>query len=128
MDPTATIACLYFGGLGLEVRVRVWLYKPHPPLWQSKVGMKMFAIKFDTQRFDGVINFSRWQIRMNAILTQHGLKKGLLGKEKKPTEMKDETWVELDEKALMAIQLCLADEVLDEFSSEKMTSALRTKL
>ena len=33
--------------------------------------------------------------------------------------MKEETWQELDEKALIAIQFCLADEVLDEFSTEK---------
>jgi len=65
---------------------------------------------------------------MNAILTQHGLKKALLGKEKKPSEMKEETWAELDEKALTTIQLCLADEVLDEFSSEKTAAALWTKL
>ena len=45
--------------------------------------MKMSAIKFDIQKFDGVINFSMWQIRMNAILIQSGLKKALLNKEKK---------------------------------------------
>jgi len=36
-----------------------------------------------------VINFSRWQIRMNAILTQSGLKKALLEREKKPQDMKE---------------------------------------
>ena len=55
---------------------------------------------------------------MNAIFTQSGLKKALLGMEKKSQDMKEETWQELDEKALMAIQLCLADEVLDGFSTE----------
>ena len=82
----------------------------------------MSAIKFDIQQFDGVINFSRWQIRINAILTQSGLKKVLLRREKKPQDMKEETWQELNEKALTAIQLCLADEVLDEFSTEKTSS------
>jgi len=76
----------------------------------------MSAIKFDIQKFDGVINFSKWQIMMNAILTQSGLKKVLLVKEKKPQDMKEETWQELDEKVLIAIQFCLEDEVLDEFS------------
>ena len=38
--------------------------------------------------------------------------------------MKEETWQELDEKALTAIQLCLADEMLDEFSTEKTVSLL----
>ena len=38
--------------------------------------------------------------------------------------MKEETWQELDEKALTAIQFFLADEVLDEFSIEKTVSSL----
>ena len=42
--------------------------------------------------------------------------------------MKEEIWQELDEKAMMAIQLCLADEVLDEFSTEKITSSLWERL
>ena len=90
--------------------------------------MKMSAIKFDIQKFDGVINFSMWQIRMNAILIQNGLKKALLGREKKPQDMKEETWQELNEKALTAIQLCLADEVLDKFSTEKTASSLWKRL
>jgi len=40
---------------------------------------------------------------MNAILTQSRLKKVLLGRERKPQNMKEETWHELDEKALTAI-------------------------
>jgi len=43
----------------------------------------MSAIKFDIQKFDGVINFSSWQIRRNTIFIQSGLKKALLGREKK---------------------------------------------
>jgi len=42
--------------------------------------------------------------------------------------MKKETWQELDEKALTAIQFCLADEVLDEFSTEKTTFSLWERL
>ena len=60
--------------------------------------LKMSAIKFDIQKFNDIINFSRWQIRMNAILTRSGLKKALLQREKKPQDMKRETWQELDEK------------------------------
>jgi len=51
----------------------------------------MSAIKIDIQKFDGVINFSRWQIRMNGILTQSGLKKALLEREEKPQNIKEET-------------------------------------
>jgi len=61
---------------------------------------------------------------MNAILTQSVLKKALLGREKKPQDMKEEIWQELDEKVLTAIQLCLANEILDEFFMEKTTSSL----
>ena len=53
--------------------------------------MKMSAIKFDILKFDGVINFNRWQIRMNTYVTQSELKKSLLGREKKPQNMKEET-------------------------------------
>ena len=38
--------------------------------------------------------------------------------------MKEETWQELNEKALTAIQFCLTDEVLDEFSMEKIAFSL----
>ena len=62
---------------------------------------------------------------MNVILTQSGMKKALLVREKKSQDMKEETWQELDEKVLTSIQLCLADEVLDEFSMEKIASSLR---
>ena len=65
---------------------------------------------------------------MNAILTQSGLKKALLGRDKKPQDMKEETWQELDEKSLTAIQLCLVDEVFDDFSTEKTTSSLCKRL
>jgi len=50
----------------------------------------MSPIKFDIQKSDGVINFNRWQIRINAILTQSWLKKTLLRKEKKAENMKEE--------------------------------------
>ena len=65
---------------------------------------------------------------MNVILTQSRLKKVLLEREKKPHDRKEKTWQELDEKALIAIQLYLADEVLDEFSSEKTTFSLWKRL
>ena len=51
----------------------------------------MSIIKFDIQKFVGVINFSGWQIMVNVILTQNGLKKALLDSEKKPQDMKEET-------------------------------------
>jgi len=42
--------------------------------------------------------------------------------------MKEETWQELDEKALITIQFWLTDKVLDEFSTNKTTSSLWERL
>jgi len=42
--------------------------------------------------------------------------------------MKEETWQQWNEKILTAIQLCLTDEVLDEFSTEKTMSLLWERL
>ena len=61
---------------------------------------------------------------MNIILTEIGLKKALLGREKNPQDMKEETWSELNKNALTAIQFYLSNEVLYEFSMEKTTSSL----
>jgi len=74
--------------------------------------------QFNIQQFNDVINFNMWQIRMNAILTQIRLKKALPGKNKKSENMKEETGQKMDEKGLAVIQIFLADEVFDEFSSK----------
>ena len=51
---------------------------------------------------------------MKAILIQNGLHKALEGEDKKPIEVSDAKWEEMDAKALSAIQLCLSNEVLRE--------------
>ena len=43
----------------------------------------MSVIKFDIQKFNGVINLNRWQIRMNAILTQERIEKSTTRKGEK---------------------------------------------
>ena len=65
------------------------------------------STKFDIEKFDGKISFAIWRVQMQAILTQHGLKKALDGNSKKPSTMTDEQWDDMDEKALSVIQLCL---------------------
>lgn len=79
-------------------------------------------MKFEIPKFDGKISFNIWKVQMMAILTQYGLKKALGDKAKKSASMTDEQWEELDEKALSAIQLCLAAHVLLEVL-EKATMA-----
>ncbi|MBA0788577.1 hypothetical protein Gotri_027782 [Gossypium trilobum] len=59
----------------------------------------MTTIRFDIEKFDGVRNFSLWQVWMIAILVQIDLKK-----------------------------LCLANRVLQEVLMEKTSSALRNRL
>ncbi|KAG8472618.1 hypothetical protein CXB51_034307 [Gossypium anomalum] len=61
-----------------------------------------------------------------AILVQSGLKKVVTGK--KPENLNKIEWEELDEKALSAIQLCLANMVLQEVLKEKTSSALWKRL
>ncbi|KAK5793401.1 hypothetical protein PVK06_034545 [Gossypium arboreum] len=59
---------------------------------------------------------------MMVILVQTGLKKVVT---RKKSENLDQTeWKELDEKALTAIQLCLANKVLHEVLMKKSSSAL----
>ncbi|KAG8498873.1 hypothetical protein CXB51_005276 [Gossypium anomalum] len=72
----------------------------------------MVATRFEIEKFNGETNFNLWQVRMMAILVQSGLKKVVIGK--KPENLNKTEWEELDEKALSAIQLCLANTVLQE--------------
>ena len=51
-------------------------------LVSEQVNVKMSAIKFDIQNFDGVINFSRWQIRMNASWSRASWRKYYSGRRK----------------------------------------------
>ncbi|KAG8477620.1 hypothetical protein CXB51_030679 [Gossypium anomalum] len=72
----------------------------------------MATTRFEIEKFDGETNFNLWQVRMMAILVQSGLKKVVTGK--KPENLNKIKWEELDEKTLSAIQLCLANTVLQE--------------
>ncbi|KAK5823996.1 hypothetical protein PVK06_018759 [Gossypium arboreum] len=86
----------------------------------------MAATRFEIEKFDGETNFNLWQVRMMTILAQSGLKKVVTGK--KPENLNKTEWEELDEKALSAIQLCLANTVLQEVLMEKTSSALWKRL
>ncbi|MFQ6652047.1 hypothetical protein Gotur_024099 [Gossypium turneri] len=70
----------------------------------------MATTRFDIEKFDGVTNFNLWQVRMMKILVQISLKKVITGK--KPENLDQSEWEELDEKALSAVQLCLVNKVL----------------
>ncbi|KAG8480291.1 hypothetical protein CXB51_024793 [Gossypium anomalum] len=86
----------------------------------------MATTRFEIEKFDGETNFNLWQVRMMAILVQSGLKKVVTGK--KPNNLNKTEWEELDEKALSAIQLCLANTILQEVLMEKTSSSLWKRL
>ena len=51
-----------------------------------------------------------------------------MGKSKKPKDMSNDEWKELDARALSAIRLCLADEVLFNIVGETTFAGLWSKL
>ena len=82
----------------------------------------------EIEKFDRSMSFALWQVKMRAVLTQQGLQKAILGKEKMDKNLTKEQKEELDEKALALIQLCLSNEVLREVICEKTTSGVWLKL
>lgn len=54
--------------------------------------------------------------------------KELLGMTKKPMDMDEEDWKEMDARALSVIHLCFADDVMFNIVGEKTTTCLLTKL
>ncbi|KAK5772274.1 hypothetical protein PVK06_048555 [Gossypium arboreum] len=86
----------------------------------------MAATRFEIEKFNSETNFNLWQVRMMAILVQSGLKKVVT--RKKLENLNKTEWEELDDKALSAIQLCLANTVLQEVLMEKTSSALWKRL
>ena len=71
-------------------------------------------MKFDTEKFDGQVNFGLWQLKMKAILVQSGCHKALEVASKKPSGLTDNKYEEIDLKALSVIHLCVSNEVLRE--------------
>lgn len=94
-----------------------FLHSTHP---------EMAATRFDIEKFDGIKNFSLWQVRMTVILVQNGLEKVVI--EKKFANANQSKWEDLDEKVLFAIQLWLTNNVLENVLMEKTTSTLWLKL
>ena len=49
-------------------------------------------MKLDIEKFDRNQNFSLWQVKMKAILVQHGVQKALHGVDKMPKGMSMAIW------------------------------------
>ncbi|KAL5740548.1 hypothetical protein ACOSQ2_029728 [Xanthoceras sorbifolium] len=88
----------------------------------------MTTTKFDIEKFDRNMSFTMWQVKMCAILIHNGLHQALLGKDKLPSTIDEAKKQEMDDKALVSIQLCLSNEVLREVMQEKTAKDLWDKL
>lgn len=83
---------------------------------------------FEIEKFNGKNNFENWKVKMHDLLVQQGVVKALLGKNKNPPSMMEDEWNEMDDRALSAIRLCLANDVLFNIVSEKTAAGLWSKL
>jgi hypothetical protein len=83
------------------------------------------STKFHIPKFDGKINFAIWQIQMKFVLIQLVVQKAL---QTWPTDMTDDKWQDIDERALSAIQLSLSFNILREIMHEKSAVTLWKKL
>ena len=90
--------------------------------------VKILSTKYDVEKFCRKGKFSLWQKWMKDLLIQQGVHKAMLRKEKKPEKMKDEEWVEMDEKAASAIRLNLGDEVIHNILEAKIAKEVWKKL
>jgi len=88
----------------------------------------MSNTKYEVEKFTGKNNFSLWQRRMKDIMIQQGVSKALDGKTKKPAEMTDSVWDDLDAKAASSIRLNLGDEVIHNVLDSETAEAIWKKL
>ncbi|KAF6151613.1 hypothetical protein GIB67_010289, partial [Kingdonia uniflora] len=99
----------------------------------------MFLYLLNVEKFDGKINFGLWQIQVQDILIQGGLRKTLKMKSipktlaegivaQKADEDEEEDWEDLDSRATSGIRLCIAKNVLANVAGEKTTKGLWEKL
>ncbi|KAF7823623.1 Pol-like polyprotein/retrotransposon [Senna tora] len=101
-------------------------------IFQYTIVMSKFssAMKFDVEKFDGMINFGLWQVQVKDVLIQLGLHKALEGKissedsEKSESNMSHGDWEELDLKAESTIRMCLAKNVLANVQGISTTKEL----
>ncbi|GKC97146.1 hypothetical protein Tco_1167421 [Tanacetum coccineum] len=81
--------------------------------------------RFDIEKFDGKNDFGLWQIKMRALMVQHGCDAAL---ETLPANMKAREKAALMKKAYSTLILCLGDRVLREVTKETTAAGIWTKL
>ncbi|GKC34361.1 hypothetical protein Tco_1046745 [Tanacetum coccineum] len=80
---------------------------------------------FDIEKFDGKNDFGLWQIKMCALMIQHGCDAAL---ETLPSDIKAGKKAGLKMKAYSTLILCLGDHVLREVTKETTVAGIWTKL
>src|SRR3954468_2183433 len=86
------------------------------------------AIKFEVEKFDGKVNFLLWKMRVTSLLVKEGTHKSLQRISKKPSDMGEDDWKDIDYRARATIILCLSDEVLYNVMNEDTAAGLWSKL
>ncbi|XP_071932870.1 uncharacterized protein [Coffea arabica] len=88
----------------------------------------MTITKTVVEKFDRNVNFGMWQLKIEVILVQDGVDLAIQGIEKKPEDVKDADFADMDKKARSSIILNLSDEVLREVATETSAKAMWDKL
>lgn len=87
------------------------------------------STNFSIEKFDGKTSFTQWQRRMKDLLVQQGLIRPLLENEEgQPDDMKDVEWVELKQRCVSTIRLCIGDNVFNHIIDEDFALRLWAKL
>ena len=63
---------------------------------RRKEMAKMTNAKFEVEKFTGKNNFALWKLKVRDLMVQQGLHKALDGAKKKPANMIDSDWEDLD--------------------------------
>ena len=65
------------------------------------------AQRLEVDKFTGKQNFSLWQRKVKALLSQYDTVDALEGIEKKSKSMTEAEWKRMDRKTVSSIELCL---------------------
>lgn len=86
------------------------------------------SMKFEIKPFDEKINFGLWQRRMRGVLVQQRLVIALLGIEKRPVDMTEAEWSDIDQRAISSIEMYITDDVLNHVISETTAKGMWDQL
>src|SRR3954463_2568735 len=86
------------------------------------------ATKFEVEKFDGKVNFLLRTMRVTSLLVKERTHMALQEISKKPSNMDEDDWEDMDYKARATIILCLSDEVLYNVINEDSAEGLWSRL